>query len=134
MSVYWPRCAGEDTSQARRRRAATAQQTEFSYKTSKAWSATRSPYKSSQILRKLRATLSDMTIHNEAPARRSFGYGGVRTARSVSPKSRTTASLPLLLPRATPSSTNGTMQAIRLQKKYPEVSQEEMFELINRFK
>lgn len=26
------------------------------------------------------------------------------------------------------------MQAIRLQKKYPEVSQEEMFDLINRFK
>src|SRR5258708_31288842 len=27
-----------------------------------------------------------------------------------------------------------TMQAIRLQKKYPEVSQDEMFDLINRFK
>jgi hypothetical protein len=26
------------------------------------------------------------------------------------------------------------MQAIRLQKKYPEVSQDEMFDLINRFK
>lgn len=26
------------------------------------------------------------------------------------------------------------MQAIRLQKKYPEVTQDEMFELINRFK
>lgn len=26
------------------------------------------------------------------------------------------------------------MQAIRLQKKYPEISQEEMFDLINRFK
>lgn len=26
------------------------------------------------------------------------------------------------------------MQAIRLQKKYPEISQDEMFDLINRFK
>jgi plastin-1 len=26
------------------------------------------------------------------------------------------------------------MQAIRLQKKYPEVTQDEMFDLINRFK
>ena len=26
------------------------------------------------------------------------------------------------------------MQAIKLQRKYPEVSQEEMFDLINRFK
>jgi hypothetical protein len=26
------------------------------------------------------------------------------------------------------------MQAIKLQRKYPEVSQEDMFELINRFK
>lgn len=34
----------------------------------------------------------------------------------------------------TPSSVPPTMQAIRLQKKYPEVSQEEMFDLINRFK
>ena len=31
-------------------------------------------------------------------------------------------------------STNATMQAIKLQRKYPEVSQEEMFDLINRFK
>lgn len=29
---------------------------------------------------------------------------------------------------------HATMQAIRLQKKYPEVTQDEMFELINRFK
>lgn len=26
------------------------------------------------------------------------------------------------------------MQSLRLQKKYPEVSQEEMFDLVNRFK
>jgi hypothetical protein len=33
-----------------------------------------------------------------------------------------------------PPSPFSTMQAIKLQRKYPEVSQEDMFDLINRFK
>lgn len=44
----------------------------------------------------------------------------------ISPPSSTSSSPPPSIPP--------TMQAIRLQKKYPEVSQEEMFDLINRFK
>ncbi|KAA1473084.1 hypothetical protein DENSPDRAFT_839506 [Dentipellis sp. KUC8613] len=43
-------------------------------------------------------------------------------------KSQTSASLPLVLSPLSPN-----MQAIRLQKKYPEITQDEMFELINRF-
>ena len=38
-------------------------------------------------------------------------------------------------PRLAPTvQINPRMQAIRLQKKYPQVSQEEMLDLINRFK
>jgi hypothetical protein len=43
----------------------------------------------------------------------------------------TTSSLPP--PSLSPPST-ANMQAIKLQRKYPEVSQEDMFDLINRFK
>jgi hypothetical protein len=40
--------------------------------------------------------------------------------------------LPKTIAEATP--VNATMQAIRLQKKYPQVSQQEMFALIEKFK
>ena len=50
--------------------------------------------------------------------------------RTGSISSRTT--LPKTLAQATP--VNATMQAIKLQKKYPQVSQQEMFALVEKFK
>ena len=73
-----------------------------------------------------------MVIQNDFPSwRRQLRHTSPQ--RSLSPVSKG-APLPLVLPRSPPSTTNPTMQAIRLQKKYPEVTQEEMFDLINRFK
>ncbi|THH04348.1 hypothetical protein EW145_g5580 [Phellinidium pouzarii] len=54
--------------------------------------------------------------------------------RRPTPKWRNSVSLPLQLSTSPPPPiASPTMQAIRLQKKYPEVTQEEMFDLINRF-
>ncbi|KAL5514368.1 hypothetical protein ACEPAG_2456 [Sanghuangporus baumii] len=53
-------------------------------------------------------------------------------ARRLFPVRTGSVSLPLERP-SSPLSSSPAMQAIRLQKKYPEVSQEEMFDLINRF-
>lgn len=55
---------------------------------------------------------------------------GLFPKRTGSLSSRIT--LPKTLAEATP--VNATMQAIKLQKKYPQVSQQEMFALIEKFK
>lgn len=75
-----------------------------------------------------------MVIQNDYPSwRKQLRHTSPQ--RSLSPVSRGAVALPFLLPRSPPTTTaNSTMQAIRLQKKYPEVTQEEMFDLINRFK
>ena len=73
-----------------------------------------------------------------SPPLRAFSTPPPRTLTSspppLSPLTLSPVSQPLPLPAPTKSTVNPTMQAIRLQKKYPEVSQEEMFDLINRFK
>lgn len=75
----------------------------------------------------------EMVIQNDYPSwRRQLRHTSPQ--RSLSPVSKGAVALPFLLPRSPPTTTNSTMQAIRLQKKYPEVTQEEMFDLINRFK
>lgn len=81
-----------------------------------------------------RETKRKMVIQNDYPSwRRQLRHTSPQ--RSLSPVSKGAVALPLLLPRSPPTTTtNSTMQAIRLQKKYPEVTQEEMFDLINRFK
>ena len=85
-----------------------------------------------KVPQKLRRPLADFNNVTSTAARSSFTANN-----TLPPKSRQSINLPLLLPRYSDSdsvTTNPTMQAIRLQKKYPEVTQEEMFDLINRFK
>lgn len=84
--------------------------------------------------RRARARARAMVIQNDYPSwRRQLRHTSPQ--RSLSPVSKGAVALPFLLPRSPPTTTaNSTMQAIRLQKKYPEVTQEEMFDLINRFK
>ena len=67
---------------------------------------------------------SNWSKESSSPTRRLFPQ------RTGSISSR--MNLPKTLAEATP--VNATMQAIKLQKKYPQVSQQEMFALIEKFK
>ena len=80
----------------------------------------------------VRRPLADYNVTASTAARSPFTANNTSTAaNSFLSKSRQHPNLPKST-NTIPA--NPTMQAIRLQKKYPEVSQEEMFDLINRFK
>lgn len=84
------------------------------------------------------------TLRPTSPERSNsrFGYGGYNWTVPVSITAPPPRSLQGSPPPITTTNTStlpakptfSPMQAIKLQRKFPEVSQEEMFDLINRFK
>lgn len=81
--------------------------------------------------RSIRRPFADINVTSTA-TRSPFTTNNSTTASTVAAlKARQHPTLPS---STDTKSVNPTMQAIRLQKKYPEVTQEEMFDLINRFK
>ena len=77
-----------------------------------------------------------MTVRSQAvQPHKSAPRSPARPPNSGSPPNLTGTTRPFILPPPlSPPSSSAAMEAIRLQKKYPDVSRDEMFDLINRFK